>query len=98
MPRDDEELAREVRSLAERIADLEEDRDRLKGMPEAVAEIKGMVTALSGMVQSGFKSVGEGVDKAAGVKTAITFAAVVIVPILVAIIGGYFAFKSAQPK
>jgi len=35
------------------------------------------------------------VDPHSGVKTAVTFVAAVVVPILVAVLGGYFALKGA---
>lgn len=63
-------------------------------MREDIARLEGTVDTLSKLVLAKLDGVQEGVDKAAGVRSAITYAAIVIVPILVAVIGGYFALKA----
>lgn len=90
----DDELQEEVHDLRGRVEALEEVHDRLQKLPDAVAELTGTVKTLTTMVTSRFDHVDQGVDRASGIKTAITFASVVIVPILIALIGGYFALRS----
>lgn len=76
-----------------------EDDDRLDRFGEALGEIRGRLTALEGQVSRLYNpSPDKPEDKWAGVKTAVTFMAVVIVPIVVAILGGYFALKGAGLK
>lgn len=94
----EEEIQHTVLDLKQRVEELEEEREKLRQLPEAVAELKGMVVTLSGMVTTRFDGIQPSVEKAASVKTAIQFASVVIVPILLALIGGYFALKSGTAK
>jgi uncharacterized protein YoxC len=88
-----EEIHREVRDLRERIEDLENEREAIKRLPTAVAELKGAVHVLQDLVVEEFGAVRKGVDNATGMKTAIQFAAVVLVPVIVALIGGYFVLR-----
>jgi hypothetical protein len=90
----DDELQGVVHDLAERVETLEEERDRLKLLPDAVAELKGAVQTLSGLVTLRFDGLQGPVEKAASVKTAVQFAAIVLVPIIVALLGGYFALRA----
>lgn len=80
--------------LRERIEDLEDEREAIKELPQAVAELHGAVGVLQSLVTSRFDGIEPKVDKAASLRTALQFAAVVIVPVLVALIGGYFALKA----
>lgn len=90
----EEEIKHTVRELRDRVDDLEQERERLAKLPDAVAELKGTVQTLSTLVVSRFDKVDVGVDKAASLKTAIQFAGVVLVPIILALIGGYVALKT----
>jgi hypothetical protein len=91
---EDERIFKEVKELRRRVEELEEDRDKLLNLPEALAEVKGMVVTLQGLITSGFDGIKPGIEKASSVKTAITFASVVLVPIIVALIGGYFVLQA----
>lgn len=90
----DDDLRKKVEALAQEVDDLREQQERLTTLPDAVAKLHGTVETLQALVMSRFDRVDGGVEKAASIRTAITFASVVIVPILVAIIGGYFALKA----
>lgn len=79
-----DELQDDVHALREEVGEL-------RG---AVSELRGAVLTLSRMMSSRFDDVEGGVEKAASIRTAITFASVVIVPILVALIGGYLALRA----
>lgn len=93
---DDAELRDAVHDLATRVERLEENADRLSKVPDAVAELKGAVQTLSSLVVTRFDGLQPSVEKAASLKTAVQFAAIVLVPILVALIGGYVALKAGS--
>lgn len=93
----EDEIREEVRDLRERVDDLEHEQEALARVPEAVAELKGMVKTLRDVVIK----VGDGaarIEKASSMRTALQFAAVVIVPILVALLGGYFVIRAGVPS
>lgn len=100
----DQDLKKRVDRLCESVERVNKEFDELK---DDVSENSGkidvmlhMMTSLTSNVkdlQSDVGKVGDGVDRASSVKTAITFASVVLVPIIVAVIGGYFALKGAAP-
>jgi uncharacterized protein YoxC len=94
----EDELQEEVHDLRERVEVLESNADRLARLPDAVAELTGTVKTLSTIVTGRFDQVDTHVDQVTGVKTAIQFASVVIVPILLALIGGYFALKTGAGR
>lgn len=70
----------------------------VKELRDEVATLVGKVATLERVVLAKLDGVHTAVDQAAGIKQAMTYAAIVIVPILVAIIGGYFAIKAASPR
>lgn len=80
--------------LLDRIQDLENEREAIKELPGAMAELKGMVEVLQALVlvQS------QKVSKATSMSTAVQFAAVVIVPLIVVLLGGYFTLRAAGLK
>lgn len=88
------EIQAEVHELRERVERIEENADRLDKLPDAVAKLAGTVEVLTEIITGRFDKVDEHVQEATGVKTAITFASVVIVPIILALIGGYIALKT----
>lgn len=88
-----DEVVKEISDLRERVEDLEDEADTLKRLPEALAELRGMVKALKDVVVK-IDGGADRIERANSLKTAVQFAAVVIVPILVALIGGYFLVKS----
>lgn len=92
------EIQQRVDQLAHTVEELQEEHDRLRQLPDAVARLEGAVQTLSSMVTNRFDGIQAPVEKAASVKTAIQFAAVVLVPILVALIGGYVALKAGVDK
>jgi hypothetical protein len=89
-----DEAEREIRELKERVEDLENEREAIKQLPHAVAELHGAVDTLRDIVIGKLDTIGGSVERVSSIKTAIQFAALVIVPILVALIGGYFALKA----
>lgn len=90
----EDELQAEVHDLRERVERIEANSDRLSKLPDAVAELSGAVKLLTDIVTGGFDKVDQEVQDATGIKTAIQFASVVIVPIILALIGGYFALRT----
>lgn len=108
----DEELSERIAAMEERINDICEDfkglRHDLKDLREDVHETSGKTDACLTMItntarnvnaiEQGQQGIKDGVDRASSVKTAIQFASIVLVPILVALIGGYFALKGAAIK
>jgi SNF family Na+-dependent transporter len=86
-----------LRLLPERMSEVKGQTSRelgeLTGKLEALsAQINAMMTTMN----TRFNGVDKGVEKVASFKTAVTFASVVLVPIVVALIGGYIALH-AQP-
>ena len=65
----------------------EETRRELAGLNREVAELRGEVKTLASLVTQRFDGVDGALEKASSFKNAVQFAAVVIVPILVALIG-----------
>jgi hypothetical protein len=88
----------DLKEILDRIDDLEAEIKRLIELPERLAELRGEVKSLRALVINRADSIQSGVDKAANIKTAIQFAAVVLVPILVALIGGYFVLRAGIPS
>ena len=68
------------------------DEERVDRLQEAVGELRGRLTALEAQVA---RALVPEPEHHGGLKTAVTFASIVVVPILVAILGGYFALKAA---
>lgn len=93
----DDEIRREVHDLRERVSDLEDETDALKRVPEAVAELTGAVKVLKDLVVK-VDNGATRIERASSMKTALQFAAVVIVPILVALLGGYFVIRAGVPS
>lgn len=94
-------LEKQVEKNTDRIEDLEDLAVVTNHLIERVGEIKGkldlvadQVTAHLTRVEKAVNGVGTNVDKANSLKTALQFAAVIVVPVLVALIGGYFALKA----
>jgi hypothetical protein len=88
------ELQLEVYQLRDRLERIEDLSDKVSTVSTSVAELSGTVKTLSQIVTGRFDGLDKGIEAATGVKTAITFASVVIVPIIIALIGGYFALKT----
>lgn len=94
-----DEVAAQLEEVAERVSDVEEAQNRIEALPSAVSELKGMVTILQTAVTNGFDGVQKPLQAAAdssSVKNAVQFAAVVLVPLLVALIGAYVAIKTGS--
>lgn len=81
----------DLKEIMGRLDDLENERVAIKSLPDAVARLAGQVEVLIDLVTGGNAKL----EKATSFKSAIAFASVVIIPVLVAIIGGYFALKAA---
>lgn len=104
----DEERARlqkKVKELCERVEDLENERDAIKELPTAVAMLAGKVDTLRDIVLQGFDprkktiETSEGdIEKASSWDVAFKVAVSFILPILLAIISGYFLLKSQIPQ
>lgn len=77
--------------IENRVEDLENTQEAIGSLPSEVAALKGMVEVLQTLVLAQSQKVSE----ATGWKTAVQFAAAVIVPLLVSLIGGYFVLKAA---
>lgn len=89
-----EELRRQLDALLARMEALEKAQRESGSVREMVAEIKGQMTALQGIVEARFDQVDTGVSKASSWDTALKFAGVVVIPVLLTLIGGYIALKS----
>lgn len=85
------ELARRVRHLEEQLMDM-------AGLPDAVARVEGALETLTRLVGEKLTTVQQAAEKATSVKSAIMFVSVVLVPILVALIGGYFVLKAGAAR
>jgi hypothetical protein len=104
-PEKRDELESKVADLVGRVEDLENERDAIKNLPGAVATIAGQVQVLHDIVIQGFdghKRViesedGQTIQKANSWDTAIKVAAGVVVPLLVALIGGYVLLRTSLP-
>lgn len=89
------ELRERVGRQAKRIEDLEE---AVAGNTGKIDVLLAMVSTLTGTVKERFDSVDGAIDKTGSWKTAIQFAAVIVVPVLIALIGGYFALRAGLPR
>jgi hypothetical protein len=73
--------------------------DRMDRFESSIGELRGRMIALDSELSRLMERIDRLAvpepDKHSGLKTAVTFASLVIVPILVAILGGYFALKTA---
>lgn len=94
----DAEIQDEVHDLRTRVQRLEDHAAQVLKLPEAVAELGGALEVLTKLVTSRFDGIEPGVEKASSVRTMISFAASVLVPIVVALIGGYVLVKTAGPR
>lgn len=90
----DAEIQDEIHDLRTRVGRLEEARDQVMKLPQAVAELRGALEVLTDLVTMRFDGIAPAVEKASSLKTAVQFAAIVLVPILVALIGGYALIKT----
>lgn len=98
----DEDLRQEVEELASKVALMESEQERLKGIPDALSKLVGTVETLNGIVLArwGLKGVPpeqrESVaQRASTADTLVKFSQFVLLPIVLALIGGYFALKAA---
>lgn len=102
---DETDLGRQVAANVERIKDLEDIAVVTDRLIERVGELSGKVDVLTTQLTQHLLNLKEAVDhqststdKLASWKTALQFAAAVVVPLLIALIGGYFALKAAGSK
>lgn len=72
-------------------AEIEQELEELKTQ---LAELRGEVKTLTNIFINRSAELKNGIDKTNSIKTVIQFVAVVIVPLLVTLIGGYFALKT----
>lgn len=91
------EVKRLAEELAERVEDLENEREAIKRLPTAVAELHGTVNTLKELVLKKLDGISETVTPGRW-DTLLKFAQFVIVPILVALITGWFLYKSQIPS
>jgi hypothetical protein len=97
-----EKVRRGLARLADRVDDLENERDAIKRIPQAVGELKGMTEAIQVQVNSlmtsmtgRFDNVEDGIRRATpGWDFWLKFIIGAIVPVALTIIGGYFALKA----
>lgn len=82
---------RRLKELLDRVEDLEDERLAIKELPDAVAHLAGQVEVLQALVLAQSQKVND----ATGLKTALQFAAVIIVPLIVVLVGGYFTLRAA---
>ena len=66
--------------------------ERLDRIEVQIGELRGQLKMLESML---LNRPSETVDRHGSLKTAITFVSIVIVPVLVSILGGYFALRAA---
>lgn len=84
----------DLRETHERLEDAENRIQVFEGLLGAVATLDGKVDVLMDLC----RGLDGKTDKLSSLKTAVQFAAVVVVPILVALIGGYFLLRSSVPQ
>jgi hypothetical protein len=96
----DQEVHDEVMRLGEQVDTIETELKALNSLPEqqyeqneAISAIRGALETLTAIVTARFNQIQPKVEEAAGIKTTIQYMALVLVPILVALLGGYFATR-----
>jgi hypothetical protein len=97
-----QEVKQGLNELSNRIDDLENERDSIKAIPMAVGELKGIVEATRDQVNTlmrsmtgRFDNVDSGIERATpGWEWWLKFCIGVIVPLLLAIISGYFLLRA----
>lgn len=101
----DEEVRKQVAKNTARIEDLQDLAEVTDRLIERVGELSGQVELLATQLTQHLLNLKNAVDnqasstdKLASWKTALQFAAAVVVPVLMALIGGYFALKAAGAK
>lgn len=65
-------------------------------LAEQLSDLKEVLSELREEINTRFDRVDGSTDKISSFKTAMQFASIIIVPVLLALIGGYFALKGAQ--
>lgn len=100
-----DELKKQVDENSAKIRDLEDIAEVTDRLIERVGELSGKVDLLTTQLTTHLLNLKTAVDqqssstdKLASWKTALQFAAAVVVPLLIALIGGYFALKAAGSK
>jgi len=96
-----EDVSGQLAEISDRVTAVENEQAEVKALPNAVSELKGMVVVLQTAVSQGFDGVQKPLKQAAessSTKNAIQFSAIVIVPILVALIGAYVALRTGSGK
>lgn len=88
-----EEDVHEIRNLAMRVG---ENTATLNVLLKASSEVSGEISKLREDFNTKLKELTDAERRAPNWKTLVTFASTVVVPILLALIGGYFALKGAQ--
>jgi hypothetical protein len=98
----DGDLRAEVEELAGRIETLEQEQERLHGLPDAFAKLTGAFDQLNRIVVArwGMKDIPEDqrenfAHKANNFDTFMKFAIGFILPIILSVIAGYFMLKAA---
>lgn len=96
-----EDAMRYLAHIEERVEDVENELLALKALPTNVAELRGEFNGLVGRVNllitrmdQRFDSVEGKADRATSLKAFAAYVGAVLVPILVALLGGYFALKA----
>lgn len=91
----------DLRSVQEELEDVQNELEGLKRLPMALAKLTGLVERIEKQVDrlmdnmlTRFDGLDGKVDKWSSMKTLAGYIAAILVPILVALIGGYFALKA----
>lgn len=93
----EDEAEAEIRDLKERVMDLENEREAIKNLPGAVAELHGAVETLKSLVIGKLDGITDRVTPGRW-DTLLKFSQFVIVPVIVAAITGYFLYKASIPN
>jgi hypothetical protein len=103
-----DECKKELDQLSERIADLENEREAIKALPDSVARLAGQVEGLYRIVLQGFDAKkkyievedGNGdtkkIKKSDSFKNAVQVSAVILVPLAIALIAAFATIQAAK--
>lgn len=100
-----DKLREDVEHLSDTIGDIRDIAEVTDRLIERVGELSGKVDVLTTQLtthllnlKSAVDNQSDTTDRLASWKTAAQFASAVVVPLLIALIGGYFALKAAASK
>lgn len=97
MDSDTERQGREIKSLEERVSDIEDMRTILDGILTSVGRLDGQIGLIMNMLEAYLPNINQKANKMTSFWTIVQVIGAILTPIVVALLGGYFLLKSQFP-